>query len=85
MAGGISRLVVRTQGQVPQRGQWHGRVVPSWQAGGALRWMLVRDPEGDLNLKAFLCTDRAANPIDILQWFVRRWYAKKVFAHGGHL
>ena len=44
-----------------------------------LRWVLVRDPEGDLDPKAFLCTDQATNPIDILQWFVRRWSVEVTF------
>jgi len=34
-----------------------------------LRWVLVRDPEGDLDPKAFLSTDPGASPIDILRWW----------------
>src|SRR5271165_560157 len=38
-----------------------------------IRWLLVRDPVGELQPQAFLCTDLAAAPVDILQWFVSRW------------
>ena len=44
-----------------------------------LRWVLVRDPEGALDPKGFLCTDQATNPIDILRWFVRRWSVEVTF------
>lgn len=45
-----------------------------------LRWVLVRDPAGKLDPKAFLCTDLAAGPVDILSWFVRRWQVEVTFA-----
>lgn len=44
-----------------------------------LRWVLVRDPEGDLDPKGFLCTDQTAAPTDILRWFVRRWSVEVTF------
>lgn len=44
-----------------------------------LRWVLVRDPEGNLDPKAFLCTDPSAEPTDILRWFVRRWAMEVTF------
>jgi len=44
-----------------------------------LRWVLVRDPEGDLDPKAFLCTDPDADPTDVLRWFVRRWSVEVTF------
>lgn len=44
-----------------------------------LRWVLVRDPEGDLAPKAFLCTDQDADPTDVLRWFVRRWSVDVTF------
>lgn len=34
-----------------------------------LRWVLVRDPLRRLVPQAFLCTDRAAEPEQILSWF----------------
>jgi hypothetical protein len=44
-----------------------------------LRWVLVRDPLGKLDAKAFLCTDLAADPVEILCWFVRRWQVEVTF------
>ena len=53
---------------------WHhpGMQVP-------IRWVLVRDPEGEKEPQAFLCTDLDANPVDILRWFVRRWRIETTF------
>lgn len=44
-----------------------------------LRWVLVRDPAGKLESKAFLCTDQQACPLEILAWFVRRWSVEVTF------
>lgn len=44
-----------------------------------LRWVLVRDPKGKFETKAFLCTDQAASPVQILKWFVRRWQVEVTF------
>ena len=54
---------------------WHhpGRIVP-------IRYILVRDVAGELKAQAFLCTDLAADPLDILRWFVRRWSIEVTFA-----
>ena len=38
-----------------------------------LRWVLVRDPQGRFATQALLCTDVAADPAQILAWFVQRW------------
>jgi hypothetical protein len=51
----------------------HGRRVP-------IRYVLVRDPAGELEPQAFLCTDLEADPLDILRWFVRRWSIEVTFA-----
>jgi hypothetical protein len=53
---------------------WHhpGRRVP-------IRWVLVRDPEGEKQPQAFLCTDLQADPVDMLRWFVRRWRTETTF------
>jgi DDE superfamily endonuclease len=45
----------------------------------AIRWVIVRDPEGEKAPQAFLCTDPAADPRDILRWFVRRWRTETTF------
>jgi DDE superfamily endonuclease len=48
-----------------------------WFHGGLpvvpLRWVLVRDPDRKFKPQAFLCTDEAVDPVQILQWFVLRW------------
>jgi hypothetical protein len=44
-----------------------------------IRWLLVRDPLGELQPRAFLCTDLEAAPVDILQWFVSRWQLEVIF------
>lgn len=44
-----------------------------------LRWVLVRDPQGKLTPQAFLCTDEAAEPEQILAWFIRRWQIEVTF------
>jgi len=38
-----------------------------------IRWVLVRDPDGELDTQALLCTDQTVAPVQILQWFVLRW------------
>lgn len=44
-----------------------------------LRWVLVKDPTGKLDPKAFLCTDLRIDSIDMLRWFVRRWTVEVTF------
>ena len=44
-----------------------------------IRWLLVRDPSGELGPQAFLATDLNANPKDILTWFVSRWQVEVTF------
>jgi hypothetical protein len=44
-----------------------------------IRWVLVRDPKGKFETRAFLCTDQSASPIQILEWFVRRWQVEVTF------
>lgn len=54
---------------------WHhpGHRVP-------IRYVPVRDVAGDLKPQVFLGTDRDADPLDILRWFVRRWSIEVTFA-----
>ncbi len=44
-----------------------------------IRWVLVRDPKGKFETRAFLCTDQSAAPIQILKWFIRRWQVEVTF------
>jgi hypothetical protein len=51
---------------------------PGW-VPVAIRFVVVRDPEGRLQDAAFLCTDLHATPAQILCWVVRRWSVEVTF------
>jgi DDE superfamily endonuclease len=51
---------------------------PGWPPV-AIRFVLVRDPEGKLQDAAFFCTDLQATPEQILQWAVMRWSVEVTF------
>src|ERR1700730_16228236 len=72
---------------------WYGRTnrlvdiasgTALWYRSGVppvpIRWLLVRDPKGELEPQAFLATDLNARPCDILAWFVSRWQVEVTFA-----
>jgi DDE superfamily endonuclease len=72
--------------------RWYGRTnriieiasaTAIWYRGGLppvpIRWLLVRDPKGELEPQAFLATDLDARPCDILAWFVSRWQVEVTF------
>ena len=44
-----------------------------------IRWVLIRDPRGELATQALLCTDTKAAPARILEWFVLRWQLEVTF------
>lgn len=44
-----------------------------------LRWVLIRDPHGQFDTQALLCTDLATTPDQILAWFVLRWQLEVTF------
>lgn len=44
-----------------------------------LRWVLIRDPQGEYDPVALLCTQPAYAPIQIVSWFVRRWTVEVTF------
>ena len=44
-----------------------------------IRWILVRDPQGEFTPQALLCTDPSADPTQILEWFVLRWQLEVTF------
>ena len=71
---------------------WYGRTnrlveitsgTALWYRAGVvpvpIRWVIVRDPKGELDPQAFLATDLDARPQDILAWFVRRWQVEVTF------
>jgi hypothetical protein len=44
-----------------------------------VRWVLVRDPEGDFKTQALLCTNLDADHEQVLRWFVMRWLLEVTF------
>ena len=44
-----------------------------------IRWVLVRDPQGEYDPQAFLSTNVEHTPWQILTWFVRRWRMEVTF------
>ena len=69
--GRTNRIVEITSGTAI----WYRSGVPPVQ----IRWLLVRDPKGELEPQAFLATDLDAGPGDILAWFVSRWQVEVTF------
>lgn len=72
--------------------RWYGGVVKQlelasgtalWYTPGhdplALRWVLVRDPQGELAAQAFFATDQSAAAVQIVEWFVLRWSEEVTF------
>jgi hypothetical protein len=44
-----------------------------------IRWVLVRDPQGEYETVCLLCTDQAILPLPIIEWFVMRWQLEVTF------
>jgi hypothetical protein len=51
----------------------------SGQPPAQIRWILVRDPSGERDPQAFLCTDLDLDPAAILSRFVFRWRIETTF------
>ena len=58
-----------------QTAVWHHSGKPP----APIRWVLIRDPRNELATQALLCTDTAAAPALILEWFVLRWQLEVTF------
>ena len=77
---------IRARGAARRSGRGFGSHTGTalWYRGGVppvpIRWLLVRDPTGELEPQAFLATDLNARPGDILAWFVSRWQVEVTFA-----
>ena len=69
--GRTNRIVEITSGTAI----WYRGCVPPVP----IRWLLVRDPTGELEPQAFLATDLNVPPCDILAWFVSRWQVEVTF------
>lgn len=44
-----------------------------------IRWVLVRDPQGEYETIGLLCTNQAIAPQQIVEWFVMRWQLEVTF------
>jgi hypothetical protein len=44
-----------------------------------VRWVLVRDPLAQFRPQALLSTDLESEPVEMLEWFVRRWAVEVTF------
>ena len=51
----------------------------SGKAPVPIRWVLIRDPLGEFEPQALLCTDLSVEPKQIIQWFVLRWQLEVTF------
>ncbi len=45
----------------------------------AIRWVLIRDPKGQYEPMALLCTDQDAAAAQMVEWFVWRWTVEVTF------
>jgi hypothetical protein len=45
----------------------------------AIRWVVVRDPDGEIEDTPLLCTDLDATAQQIIEWFVPRWNIEVTF------
>ena len=82
----------KTQWKRVTLSNWYGegpRVVESvsntavWYHDGeppvAIRWILIRDPQGKFKTQALLCTDLKIKAVQILKWFMLRWQLEVTF------
>ena len=65
----------RTVEIVSDTAVWHSTGLPAVP----LRWVLIRDPQGEFRTQALLCTDLGTDPGRIIGWFVRRWQMETTF------
>jgi hypothetical protein len=51
----------------------------SGQTPRPIRWVLLRDPLGQFEPQALLCTDPMKDPLCVIGWFVQRWAVEVTF------
>ena len=49
------------------------------KAAVPIRWLLIRDPKGEFEPQALLCTDPKVEPLQILSWFILPWTMEVTF------
>ena len=69
--GGAQRTVEIVSGSAV----WYSTGLPAVP----LRWVLIRDPQGEFKTQALVCTDLTVEPAQIISWFVRRWQMEPTF------
>jgi hypothetical protein len=70
--GGVARTVELCSAQA----HWYHK---SGRPAVPLRWVLIRDPQEGCAPLALLCTDQAADPRQIVTWYVQRWSLEVTF------
>jgi hypothetical protein len=69
--GGIQRTILIASGTAV----WYHSGKPPVP----IRWVLIRDPLGEFEPQAILCTDLDVSPSQIVEWFVLRWQVEVTF------
>jgi hypothetical protein len=69
------RSAERTVEIVSDTAVWHSTGLPAVP----LRWVLIRDPQGEFKTQALLCTDLNTDPKRIISWSMRRWQMEATF------
>jgi hypothetical protein len=47
-----------------------------------IRWVLIRDPQGEYETTALLATSLELDPLQSINWFVQRWQVEVTFEEG---
>jgi hypothetical protein len=66
----------------PRRLEWCSATALWYHTGHrplAIRWVLGRDPAGQHDPKAYLCTDVARPPLEIVQTYMKHWALEVTF------
>ena len=71
----VRRPAAHGGGRSPATAVWYSTGLPAVP----LRWVLIRDPQGEFETQALLCTDLDADPERIISWFVQRWQMEATF------
>ena len=82
----------KTQWRRMQVALWYGEVRRTIEIASAtavwyhkgmpavpIRWVVIRDPKGKFKPHALLCTQLAAQPERIVEWFIQRWKVEVTF------
>lgn len=45
----------------------------------AIRWVIIKDPSGEFETQALLCTKQEVDAKQIVEWFIKRWQVEVTF------